>query len=608
MKPCFTDKVNNNEQINLIENGIIVSDSTKVANIMAEFFSNVVDTLDISDNTDIINNTDHIEDNIEKIIVKYANHPSITKIKDSPNSGEVFSLTHTTVENVRDIILNINVNKATPKTGIPTKILKLNYDLFAPILCEDFNAGIDKCIFPDILKYAEIKPTHKKDDRCDKENYRPVSLLPIVSKIYERVLYGQINSHFNSVLSPQQCGFRKFHSAQHCLLVLLEKWKIALDSKQKAGIILTDLSKAFDCIRHDLLIAKCHAYGIDKGSLKYIYDYLSNRQQRVRINDSFSSWKNIKYGVPQGSILGPLFFNIFMCDLFNFLDDYEVVNYTDDNTPYAMKNNIDEVIERLEKCTTLLLQWVSQNFLKANPDKSHLLLSDGADNIVKIESEIIQNTPTQKLLGITIDNELKFNIHVNNLCKKASLKLHALARISRFMSPPKLKMIMKTFVLSHFNYCPLVWMFHSRELNNRINHIHERALRLAYKDQHSTFQELLTKDASVSIHHRNLQTLAAEIYKYLHDLSPKIMGEVFNLNEVNYNLRTDTHFAGGNIRTTQYGLQSIRYLAPRIWKIVPENIKESPSLQSFKRGIKQWIPYGCPCSLCKQYVQGVGFI
>ena len=118
----------------------------------------------------------------------------------------------------------------------------------------------------------------KKDHRCDKENYRPVSLLPIVSKIYERLLYGQINEHFCSVLSPLQCGFRKFHSAQHCILVLIEKWKIALDSKQKAGIILTDLSKAFDCIRHDMFIAKCNAYGMDKKSLKYFFDYLSNRK------------------------------------------------------------------------------------------------------------------------------------------------------------------------------------------------------------------------------------------------------------------------------------------------------------------------------------------
>ena len=255
VKPSFTDKINTNEQINPVDNGTIVSDNTKVANIMSDFFSNVVDTLNISDNTDIISNTDHIVDKIEMAIVKYAKHPSITNIKDCYNRDRIFSLSHTTVENVRNIILNTGVNKATPKNGIPTKNLKLNYDLFAPFICDNFNDGIDNCIFPEVLKYAEIKPTHKKDDRCHKENYRPISLLPIVSKIYERLLYSQIDAYFNEILSPLQCGFRKFHSAQHCLLVLLEKWKIALDSKQKAGIILTDLSKAFDCIRYDMFIA-----------------------------------------------------------------------------------------------------------------------------------------------------------------------------------------------------------------------------------------------------------------------------------------------------------------------------------------------------------------
>ena len=499
------------------------------------------------------------------------------------------------------------MNKATPKNGIPTKILKINHDIIAPLLCENFNDGIDRCIFPDTLKYAEIKPNHKKGDRSDRENYRPISLLPIISKLYERLLYTQIEDYFNEVLSPLQCGFRKFHSTQHCLLVLLEKWKIALDSKSKAGIILTDLSKAFDCIRHDMFIAKCHAYGMDKNALRYIYNYLSNRKQRVRINNSFSEWKDIKYGVPQGSILGPLFFNIFMCDLFYTLE-YNVVNYADDNTPYAMENSTEEVIRQLEKYTNSLIQWISQNFLKANPNKSHLLLSESGNNVVQIQSELIHNTNTQKLLGITIDNELKFDTHVKDLCKKASLKLHALSRISHFMSPHKLKMIMKAFVLSQFNYCPLVWMFHSRELNNKINRIHERALRIAYKDHHSTFQELLDTDDAVSIHHRNIQTLATEIYKFLHDLSPKIMVEVFKLKDTSYNFRTDALCSSGNIRTVNYGLHSMRYLAPKIWTLVPENIKESPSLKSFKRGIKQWVPYGCPCRLCRQYVPGLGFI
>ena len=145
---------------------------------------------------------------------------------------------------------------------------------------------------------------------------------------------------------------------------------------------------------------------------------------------------------------------------------------------------------------------------------------------------------------------------------------------------------MRAFVLSQFNYCPLVWIFHSSEINNRINRIHERALRIAYKDQHSTFQELLDKDGAVTIHHRNIQILAIEIYKFMHNLSPKIMEEVFKLNDSKHNLRVDPSSASKNIRTFHYGLQSISYLAPRIWILVPKNVKKCPSLKSFKKAIK----------------------
>ena len=171
------------------------------------------------------------------------------------------------------------------------------------------------------------------------------------------------------------------------------------------------------------------------------------------------------------------------------------------------------------------------------------------------------------------------------------------------MPSDKLKTIMKAFILSQFNYCPLVWMFHSRECNNRINRIHERALRIAYSYRTSTCVELLNKDDSVIIHPRNIQLMATEIFKFLNGLSPKIMGNIFQLSEHNHTFRSDVSFRSNNINTVHYGQLSLSYLAPRVWKLVPDNIKNSPTIQCFKLKIKRWVPHSCTCRLCKKYIQ-----
>ena len=163
---------------------------------------------------------------------------------------------------------------------------------------------------------------------------------------------------------------------------------------------------------------------------------------------------------------------------------------------------------------------------------------------------------------------------------------------------------MKTLVESQFKYCPLIWMFHSRRLNNKINNVHEKALRIIYSDYKSTFQEILDKVASFSVHHRNIQTLAIEIYKHIHGLSPAIMGEVFKINRIlPYNLRTRNDFSSRVPKTVKYGTETISFLAPK----VPEKMKESSCLEAFKSKIRKWKP-DCSCRLCKTYLQHVGFL
>ena len=159
-------------------------------------------------------------------------------------------------------------------------------------------------------------------------------------------------------MSKFQCGFRARYSAQHCLLAMLEKWKSAVDNKKTFGALLTDLSKAFDCLSHDLLLAKLNAYGFNLPALRLIQSYLSKRKQRTKINSEFSSWEEILFGIPQGSILGPLLFNIYLCDLFFEMNDVDFASYADDNTPFFVGNDLDEVIFKLQNASITLFSVV----------------------------------------------------------------------------------------------------------------------------------------------------------------------------------------------------------------------------------------------------------
>ena len=228
------------------------------------------------------------------------------------------------------------------------------------------------------------------------------------------------------------------------------------------------------------------------------------------------------------------------------------------------------------------MNWVSQNDLKANPDKFHLLLSDSnPEYLVKAEGFDILNSTNKKILGITLDNKFSFDEHVGLLCKKASQKLHALSRITHYMDVKQRQPIMKSFINSQFGYCLLVGMFHSRKMNKRINKIHERSLRIVFNGNISSFRELLDKDNSVTIHERNIQNLAIELYKTLNGFSPDIMSIVFPIKE-NITYCSKNQFLTRNVRTVNYGTETLAHLGPKIWAIVPKDIKDEKSVNAFR--------------------------
>ena len=321
--------------------------------------------------------------------------------------------------------------------------------------------------FTNNLTLMDVTPVIKKEDALLLKNYRPVSVLQIVSKTNERIMQKHI-------LSPHLCGHRKGYSTQTALIFILEKWRLSIDNTGFASEVLMDLSKAFDTINHPLLLAKLHAYGFSKQALAIIRSYLSKRKQRIKINNVFSYWKDLILGAPERLFLGRLLFNIYL-NLFFFLKDIGIRKFADDTTTYISDESLGNVLKLFEKNSMLAIRWFENNYMKLNTDKCYLIVSSFKHEQIwaNIGKDLIWESSNVKLLGITIDRDLKFDTHLLKLCSKASQILSAYSRMAKLFSFNKRRTLFKAFVEFLFKYCPIVCMFRSRRTNKKINKLHE---------------------------------------------------------------------------------------------------------------------------------------
>jgi hypothetical protein len=382
---------------------------------------------------------------------------------------------------------------------------------------------------------------------------------------------------------------------------LIEKWKKQLDKNLFVGAVLMDLSKAFDCVPHDLLIAKLHAYGFDMNTLILFYSYLKNREQCVKINNAFSSFMVLVSGVPQGSILGPILFNIFINDLVHFVES-DLGNFADDNSISDAAKTIPALIKILENEANNAIEWFRANGMIVNPDKFQSFIlnrrpGDEQTYTLNFDNKTIQTSPEAILLGIEIDNNLNFNKHIHELTKRAAGQLNFLSRHQKFLNQNSKKVVIESFILANFNYCPLVWHFCTSESLKKLERIQERALRLLLNDYQSDYETLLEKSNKPTLQIRRIKLLATEIFKTINDLNPSYMKEIFELNT--------RRNAGVNKLVVQsqksmnYGSYSLRSLGPRIWNKLPTSIRNLNEPSTFKELITSWAGPTCRCSCCK---------
>ena len=462
-------------KIILQEGDTIINDTGEICEIFNNYFTSVASNIGFGDTIPTDFDTD---DGFSAIINKYCRHPSIVKIKENTLDKALFDFESITSRDVEKIINGFDSKKTHGYDKMPMKLLQKCAKYIAPDIAKLINNSISKCVFPDDLTFAEVSSLFKRNDALNESNYRPVSILIALSKIYEKARSIQAAEHFNSIFSALLSAFRKGYNCQSTLLNMIKKFKCALDKGEYVACVTMDISKAFDCLPHCLTICKLHAYGFSKDACKLIASYLYRRKQRVKIGEVKSDWKQMYKGVPQGSILGPLIFNIFMNDLFYFVKQGNLFNYADDNSESVNHMELHVVSRLLQAEAEVTVKWFSENAMQANPAKFQGILLKGnkhaSDFKVSIRGQDIDFSESITALGICIDENLTFDIHVKNICSKASRQISALQRLTGLLDLPSRKAIYNSFIVSNFNYCPLVCFFTSRASITKIQKLQER--------------------------------------------------------------------------------------------------------------------------------------
>ena len=332
-------------------------------------------------------------------------------------------------------------------------------------------------------------------------------------------------------------------------------------------------------------------------------NYLSNRSQRVKIINCTSKWQEIIKGVPQGSILGPLIFNIFINDIFYFIDKSTLCNYADDNTLSFSHKNLNTFKETIESESKSLIHWFNINQMQANPDKFQAICVGNKTNIEVKSFTIGQNEikceQKVKLLGVELDYQLNFDPQVTNLCKKAAKQLNVLQRLSKFLNVSSRLIIFKSFIRSNFNFCPLIWHFCSKSNTEKLEKLQFRALRIVFNDYESSYDTLLKKVNSTTLHLNRLRLIASETFKCIHNLSPEYLQSLVKVKSSTYNFRYSNILETPQVRTTRYGKNSFRFEAVQVWNSLPEDIRTVDKYKDFVRLIRTWTGSKCKCAMCE---------
>ena len=497
-------------------------------------------------------------------------------------------------EDVHEILSQLDINKSVGPDGISNRILRLAADSISVPLANIFQQSILSSTYPSTWKCANVTPVYKKNDRCNVENYRPISLLCNVSKVFERLVYNTVYKYLtlNKLLTPKNSGFKKGDSTICQLISICHKIHLGLENQKHVRMVFLDASKAFDKVWHRGLIFKLEQLGIVDPLLSWFRSYLSDRKQRVVLDGQASDWTSIDAGVPQGSILGPLLFLVYVNDIcFNIKSDINL--FADDTSLLSITDNPVTAARELNADLRTLQVWASQWFLYFNTTKTvSLCFSPISHNLpsLYLNDVSLLEVMSHSHLGIILAPGLSWKPHVDHIIKKASQRLGMLQAFKYKLSRTSIDYLYKTLVLSLLDYGDVLYDGCAQQQADTLNALQSRAARIVSGClQSSNTENLLNNELGwetlVRRRHRHKLCL---LYKTINGLAPEYLYELLPLTRSSgaYSLKNPLNFKLYPCKTAKFK-SSYFPASVSSWNSLPTGVKKIPTYSAFSNALKR---------------------
>ncbi|MEW8547445.1 MAG: reverse transcriptase family protein [Candidatus Thiodiazotropha sp.] len=583
-----SSKCENREIFEINLNDRIVSNEVDIANAFNTYFATVASQL--------------------KEPIKASNFSSLKEhINSNVPSDTFFDIPEINTSFVRKFLTTLDCTKATGLDDIGPRLLKIAPDILSGSIAFIVNKSLISGIFPDIWKEAKVNPVFKSGSKDDVNNYRPISILPTLSKLIEKWINTKFMSFLNGhkLFHQRQSGFRSGHSTESALTLMIDSWLKAINDGKLVGCVMVDFRKAFDLVDHKILMHKLRLYKCSEKALSWFESYLTNRNQSVIISGTKSSKEPITYGVPQGSILGPLLFLIFINDLPLELKNTVASTdlYADDTTLYDVQLDRQILENNLQHALNVLDNWCKENGMVLNTDKTKVMLITSRQKRANLKDKNIslkyndfdlKITCSDKILGVHIDENLMWNDQFQFLTRKVSSNLWLLSQIRSYLSIEHRLLFYNAYIKTHFDYCSIIWGNSSNINLSKITKLQRRACKIILGSEYTNLEEARARLKILSFDESVFLQKAKTMYKIVYDIAPQYLSDLFQLRGTNandtVNLRSISNM---NLIIPKPKINlfknSLSYSGALVWNSIPLEIKKAPTLKLFVNRCTNWL-------------------